>query len=81
MHIANNPFRKNFQIRSHHVAFTLVELLVVISIIALLIALLLPALAKTRETSRRTICGAYLDQWSVALVMYAIESDLSLIHI
>ena len=55
--------------------FTLIELLVVISIIALLIALLLPALAKTRETARRTICGAYLHQWSVAMVTYAVEAD------
>jgi len=41
-------------------AFTLVELLVVIAIIALLIAILLPALGKARSSARRTKCLANL---------------------
>jgi prepilin-type N-terminal cleavage/methylation domain-containing protein/prepilin-type processing-associated H-X9-DG protein len=51
--------------------FTLVELLVVISIIALLMAVLLPALSRAREQGKRAVCFNYQRQLTVAWMMYA----------
>ncbi len=51
-------------------AFTLVELLVVISIIGLLVAILLPALGKARNSARTTICLSQMRQIGVGMHVY-----------
>lgn len=55
-------------------AFTLVELLVVVSIIVLIVALLLPTLSKARAAARLAICASNLRQINVAHSSYALAS-------
>ncbi|MCK4658622.1 MAG: prepilin-type N-terminal cleavage/methylation domain-containing protein [Phycisphaerae bacterium] len=59
--------------RWHPQAFTLVELLVVVSIIALLIAILLPSLRKAREQAKIAVCLANLTGLTKASLIYADE--------
>jgi prepilin-type processing-associated H-X9-DG protein/prepilin-type N-terminal cleavage/methylation domain-containing protein len=52
-------------------AFTLVELLVVIGVIAILIRMLLPAISMARLSAGKLTCTSNLRQWALAVHMYA----------
>lgn len=56
-------------------AFTMIELLFVIAIIAILAAILFPVFARARESARRSGCANNLQQLGVALGMYAQSYD------
>jgi prepilin-type N-terminal cleavage/methylation domain-containing protein/prepilin-type processing-associated H-X9-DG protein len=51
-------------------AFSLIELLIVIAIIALLVGILLPVVSRVRESGRSTVCLANLQQWGYVYQMY-----------
>lgn len=54
--------------------FTLVELIVVISIVALLIAILLPALAAARRAAQDAMCLANMRSIGQAVAVYAVDN-------
>ena len=59
-------------------AFTMVELLVVITIVTLLLSLLLPAIGKAKEAANRVVCLSQLRQISVAGLTYANDNRFAL---
>lgn len=58
-----------------HSGFTLVELLVVISIISMLMSILLPSLSRARELGKRVDCFSNMRQLTLALNFYAMDNE------
>jgi prepilin-type N-terminal cleavage/methylation domain-containing protein len=56
-------------------AFTLIELLAVIAVVALLMALLVPALSRARKHTKAMICLSNLKQWGTTFALYMRENE------
>lgn len=56
-------------------AFSLIELLVVCTILAILAAILLPVIARAKAASQRTVCQSNLRQIGVAINLYSADAD------
>jgi len=54
--------------------FTLVELLVVISILAILLTVLVPALQQARNQARNLLCSTNMSAWGKAIQIYAADN-------
>jgi len=65
--------KKSYKRISKQKGLTLIELLTVISVIALLLGILLPAVNKARSVARRTACRGNLHTIAIAFRMYRDE--------
>lgn len=61
-------------------AFTLIEILVVLAIVAILASLLLPALTAGKAKARQTACASNLKQLALASQMYAADNGGKLVE-
>jgi prepilin-type N-terminal cleavage/methylation domain-containing protein/prepilin-type processing-associated H-X9-DG protein len=61
--------------KTHRHAFTLVELLVVISVIGLLLAVLMPALSGSRRKARAVVCSMHMHQLGMSSMMYTQDNE------
>lgn len=59
----------------HKSAFSLVELLIVITILSILVALLLPSINIVRDAAQRISCGNRMTQISLGILLYARNNE------
>jgi prepilin-type processing-associated H-X9-DG protein len=77
-HVAPEPALCHQRRGKHRgVAFTLVELLIVIGIIGVLMALLLTGISRARMQAQRVACASNLRQIGLALIAYALDNNNS----
>ena len=55
--------------------FTLIEMMVVLSIIAILMSFLLPSLGKGRKSAKRAVCISNMRQLGIAVSTYTVDND------
>jgi prepilin-type processing-associated H-X9-DG protein len=72
---AHMPTSVRLRLLTGKPGFTLLELTFIIAVIGILAAILLPALAKARETGRRTACSSNLQQIGLAIHLYSVEHE------
>ncbi len=60
----------------HGLAFTLVEMLVVVAIVALLVAILVPTMGRARYRAKEAVCASNLRQIVTIVSSYASDSNL-----
>lgn len=63
------------RIRAGKPSFTMIELLVVVSIMIILISLLIPALSGAKATTRQIVCAKNLKQMGTAFNMYVDDNN------
>lgn len=68
-------FKREVTRQKHHSGFTLVEILIVISIVAVLAAILLGVFSRVREKGRQTACQGNLRQIGLGIQQYVQDND------
>lgn len=73
--IQSGNFRRHSDTTNKYRAFTLIELLIVIAIIAILASILFPVFARARENARRASCASNMKQVGLAVMQYVQDYD------